>query len=125
MLATVLFAVSPVHAESVAIITSQSDLLVTISILATIICYLRWRREHKLLWLIGSILFEVIALGTKEVAAVTPLLILAWEFGRNRFNVVLTLKKPYWLITIAPVAIYLLIRAILNIVPISQGSNES
>lgn len=62
-----LFAVHPVHVESVAWISGSTDLLLSCFLLGSLLCVLRALRSHRIWWL-PALLLYVGALGSKEVA---------------------------------------------------------
>ena len=99
-LAGLLFAVHPVHVESVAWISEQKNTLSTLLALASALTYLdfRERRTASRYW-IASGLF-LLALFTKTVVAVVPpaiLVIVWWQKGRLHFRRDVALLMP-WLI---------------------------
>ena len=84
VLAAFIFAVHPVHAESVAWITELKNTLSTVLYLGAAICYLRFddtrRARH---WIAAAVLF-VLALLSKTVTATLPvslLIVLWWKRG--------------------------------------------
>jgi tetratricopeptide (TPR) repeat protein len=81
---SLLFAVHPVHAESVAFVSGRTDLLAALFTLLSVILWLRFRRgpatTHRRRWpwyLAGMISFTLACLA-KEVAFVLPAVALAW-----------------------------------------------
>jgi Tfp pilus assembly protein PilF len=70
-----LFAVHPIHVESVAWMSGRSDVLCCVFFLAALICYLRHRRTGRLLPLVASALLFLGALLAKENALALLLLI--------------------------------------------------
>jgi protein O-mannosyl-transferase len=77
-----IFAIHPAQTESVAWIAAYVNALSTIFIFGTLISYLRARRTLQKIepsWLLlGSIMY-LLALLTKEIAIITPLIIVAYE----------------------------------------------
>ena len=77
-----LFAVHPVHVESVAFVSGRTDLLATVFTLGATILWLRDRAAERSggPWTIGaaSALFALACL-SKEVAFVLPLVLVAWD----------------------------------------------
>ena len=76
-LAGAVFALHPVHVESVAWAMGFIDPLFTLLVLASFLCYLeaRQRPERRGRWAAGSILFYSLAAFAKEPALVLPLLV--------------------------------------------------
>lgn len=81
------FTVHPVLAQAVAWIPGRNDSLVAIFIFSTLIFLSRWFQREKLLDLICLWLLFLLALFTKETAALLPLLALAW---------VLVFERPFF-----------------------------
>jgi protein O-mannosyl-transferase len=78
-LAAILFGLHPVHVENVAWLTSVNDLLMTVLLLASFIAYLNFRNGEKTkMWMATSVFLFLLALLSKETAAVFPLLILGF-----------------------------------------------
>ena len=79
-----LFAVHPVHTESVAWVSGATDPLVTVFMLAAVLCFLRFLDSptrgnwSPYTW---SITFAVLALLSKEVAVILPLVLIATAFA--------------------------------------------
>ncbi|MDD3375028.1 MAG: tetratricopeptide repeat protein [Candidatus Omnitrophica bacterium] len=91
LIGATLFLLHPVQTESVCAIAGISNLLMTLFCLLGFVFYLRsgnCSTRTKRSWLyMGSILFFVLSLFTKERAIVFPLLILCYEFCRVNFKV--------------------------------------
>jgi len=81
-----LFAVHPVHVESVAWISGITDPLMTVLLLASAIAFLRWNSGDGARWYGWSLLFGALALLTKETAAVLPLIVAAAAYAGYRDN---------------------------------------
>src|SRR6266853_728452 len=78
-IAGLLFGLHPVHVENVAWLSSVNDLLMSLFLLASFLAYLNFRNGRKLrLWMATSVLLFVLALLSKETAAVFPFLIFAF-----------------------------------------------
>jgi len=90
-LAAVIFAVHPVHVESVAWITERKNVLASVFYLASMLMYLRFQpldgQAGKRRWRFYglSFLFFLLAMGSKSVVATLPaaLLVLLWWKGRK------------------------------------------
>ncbi len=77
-IATLLFALHPVHIEPVAWISAGSDTLATILYILTFLAFLKARQNHgrqKLLWMAGSWLVFACALLTKEMGLTFPVIL--------------------------------------------------
>lgn len=73
-----LFAVHPVHLEVVAWISAASDLLLTVFVLASLLCYLKSMQGlHEKRWLIMARLSYAAALLSKEPAVMMPAMVFA------------------------------------------------
>lgn len=73
-----LFAVHPMHLEVVAWISAASDLLLTVFILASLLCYLKSTQgRHEKRWLIMAWLSYAAALLSKEPAVMMPAMVFA------------------------------------------------
>ncbi len=81
-LAAALFALHPVQTESVSYVASRSSLLVSVFMLACVLAHVRELETRDLpraMWRALGLASFVAAMGTKEIAIVTPLLVLAVE----------------------------------------------
>jgi tetratricopeptide (TPR) repeat protein len=79
-LAGAVFALHPVHVESVAWATGFIDPLFALLVLASFLCYLEARRRaaRRILWELASLLAYALAAFAKEPALTLPLLIFAY-----------------------------------------------
>jgi protein O-mannosyl-transferase len=83
-LAAALFAVHPIHAESVVYVTASTDLLVALFGIVSFLAYYRFREEAASpIYYAGSILAAVLAMLSKETAAMLPWLLVAYEAMRE------------------------------------------
>ncbi len=84
-LAAAVFALHPVHVESVAWISEQKNTLSTVFYLASILAYLRFDETRRVDWYLGTLGLFICALLTKTVTATLPgalLVIFWWKRGR-------------------------------------------
>lgn len=111
--AALLFAVHPIHAETVAWIAGQSDLLPTALFLGALLSFIRFRRNGS--WREVIVLFglALCAVFTKENTVVLPLLMFAYDalhFRRRRSDQIprpkLHLLLPYFGILLVLVAYF-------------------
>lgn len=83
-LAAALFAVHPIHAESVVYVTASTDLLVALFGIVSFLAYYRFREEAASpIYYVGSILAAALAMLSKETAAMLPWLLVAYEVMRE------------------------------------------
>jgi tetratricopeptide (TPR) repeat protein len=81
LMTAVYFAAFPPHVENVAWVSGRTDLIATLLMLATLGCYLRWRRTGGVVALMGVPVFFTTSLLAKELAVILPLLLAVIEFG--------------------------------------------
>ena len=83
-LAAALFAVHPIHAESVAYATASTDLLVTFFCLLSFLAYARFREGGSSpAYLALSVIGAALAMLSKETAVMYPLMLVAYEALRE------------------------------------------
>jgi tetratricopeptide (TPR) repeat protein len=103
-----LFAVHPLMTESVAYISSRSDVLAVTSLLSAFLLARRWMRRGGLAAWLAAMTFWLLGLATKETAVVWPALLLGYELifaerdGRARR--ILRLHLPIWIAAISVAA---------------------
>jgi Tfp pilus assembly protein PilF len=83
-IATILFAVHPIHTESVSWITGRSDLLATLFLLPALLAALKWRDNGSMSALFLSPVLFFLALLAKEVALAGLLILLPLLWSDNR-----------------------------------------
>jgi tetratricopeptide (TPR) repeat protein len=74
--ASLIFAVHPIHTESVSFIAAIVDLQTFIFMLLTFLCYILYQRNSRKILLVTGAVSFVAGLLTKEMAVITPFLIL-------------------------------------------------
>jgi tetratricopeptide (TPR) repeat protein len=74
-IASLLFAVHPVHVESVAWISGATDPLMLVAMLGSVLAFLRWQQKRSALVYVACVLLATIAFLSKEPAVVLPFLI--------------------------------------------------
>jgi Flp pilus assembly protein TadD len=79
LFAALLFAVFPMHVQSVAWISGRTDVIATLFALLSLWFYVRWRMNGRVAAALGSLGCYVLALLGKEVAIVLPAVILVYE----------------------------------------------
>ncbi len=84
-----LFAVHPMHVESVAWISERKDVLYTFFFLAGLICYLVYTRKKDITWYFLTVLCFLLSLLSKPAAVVFPLVLFRWIilWGKSRLPV--------------------------------------
>ena len=114
LLAALLFALHPVHVESVSWISGIPDPLAALFYVPSLLWYVRYREEGNRKWLIASLVTYGLAALCKETPLVLPLVLGVWELARaqNRKSLGLRLKEtayqlfPYGVVALA----YLVLR---------------
>jgi len=114
LLAALLFALHPVHVESVSWISGIPDPLAALFYIPSLLWYVRYRDEGNRKWLIASLIAYGLAALCKETPLVLPLVLGVWELARaqNRKSLGLRLKETaYQLVPYGVVAsAYLVLR---------------
>jgi tetratricopeptide (TPR) repeat protein len=112
--ASTLFALHPVHMESVAWVSGVTDPMMACFLIGSFLAYLRFREANRSGWMSLALLLFSLALLAKETAVVmVPLVfVYAWLYGQRsrvlfRFVTALVQSLPFFLIT----ALYLVLRA--------------
>ncbi len=115
LITAALFAVHPVHAESVAWISGITDPWLSLFFLTAFYCYLRYRKSGKTYLIVLTLILFLLALFAKESAVALPILIAYCELFhfnegdfKQRLRRVGTLAAGFF----APVAIYFIFRRI-------------
>jgi tetratricopeptide (TPR) repeat protein len=78
--AALTFAVHPVHSQSVSFIAGRTDVIGTLFFLLSFGLYVTWRESGRRLAYLGSTAAFVLALLSKEMAVVLPLVLVAYEW---------------------------------------------
>lgn len=98
MFVAALFALHPLHVESVAWIAERKDLLSTFFMFATLILYTRYAKNPRPRLYILTLLLYVFGLMSKPMLVTLPFVMLLWDFwplGRLRFETRLKGNTPY------------------------------
>ena len=90
-----LFAVHPMHVESVAWITGRKDLLYTFFFIASLIAYWHYCRKRSWLLYCFSLLLFLFSTLSKPAAAPMFLIILLIDYYRGRLNIQFSKPKTY------------------------------
>jgi tetratricopeptide (TPR) repeat protein len=78
-LAAALFALHPVHTDSVTYISGRRDIFVTLFYLAGFYYFLRYRQTGKILFIVAALLSYLLSLGSKEMGVTLPALFLSYD----------------------------------------------
>ena len=116
-LTSLLFAIHPLHVESVAWISERKDLLYSMFYLLSIICYLYYIRGRKRCYYL-SIFFFFLSLLSKPMAITLPFVLLLFDYLENRrFNVRIFLEKtPFFALS------FLFFVIFISIMQVTQGT---
>lgn len=95
----VIFALHPIHVESVAWVSERKDVLYSIFYLAAILSYFDYSRTKKTSYYFSSFLFMILSLFSKSMALSLPLILLLIDhYSGRRINfVVLAEKIPFFI----------------------------
>lgn len=82
MTAALLFLVHPVAVQSVAYVVQRMTSLAALFFILSLLCYAKARltQKHRTLFFMGSLAAALLALGSKEIAATLPVIILLYEW---------------------------------------------
>lgn len=111
--AALLFAMIPVHVESISWISGIPDPLAALFYIPAIIFYIRWRENSNKKFLVFSVLCFFFALLCKETPIVLPLILFIWELtlnSRKESSAKLFSALKNVLIFAVPVGVYLIMR---------------
>ena len=84
-----LFAVHPMHVESVAWITERRDVLSTPLLLGAVWAFVRYARSGRWVWYVGFLALYGLSLASKATGITLPAVLLlwdAWPLGRSRWR---------------------------------------
>lgn len=102
LLVSLLFALHPMHAESVAWISERKDMLYAFFMLLSMLLYLRWREKPDKRLFAFSIVAFLLSLMAKPMGITLPLLLLAVDYfdGRKLDLPALKEKWPYFAMSV-------------------------
>jgi len=108
-----LFAIHPMHVESVAWIAERKDVLYTFFFLAGLIMYLKYGEKKSLKYLLAAFILYTCSLFSKPSAVVFPLILVAIDyFNERKFSKKLWIEKiPFFTLSIVFGLITLLIQS--------------
>ncbi|MFH0893820.1 MAG: tetratricopeptide repeat protein, partial [Bacteroidota bacterium] len=102
LIVAALFAVHPMHVESVAWISERKDVLYLFFTLLSLNAYIKYIRNYEWKFLAFSFLFFILALLSKSAAVVLPLLIILIDYYKNERIITkkVLLKIPFLLLSV-------------------------
>ncbi|RMF91025.1 MAG: tetratricopeptide repeat protein [Nitrospinota bacterium] len=107
LIAGLLFATHPMHTESVTWIAGRTDVIASFFFLLAFILYLKTRTSWKLYRYVLALLCYFLALLSKEVALVFPLLLFLYDYifvpatpARRRLIYFLRYHFPFWFLSL-------------------------
>jgi tetratricopeptide (TPR) repeat protein len=97
--AALVFAIHPMHVESVAWISERKDVLYTFFFISALISYLFYLLKRKIGYYVLTLLLAVCSMASKPAAIIFPLVLLLIDYYRSqKINVrSLLMKLPYFL----------------------------
>jgi tetratricopeptide (TPR) repeat protein len=78
-LAAALFALHPVHTDSVTYLSGRRDIFVTLFYLAGFYFFLRYRQTRNLIFILAAFLSYILSLGSKELGVTLPALFFCYD----------------------------------------------
>lgn len=126
LLAALLFAVHPVHAEAVSYICGRSNALMTLFYLSGLLFYVAGKARDSRIYLhLLTPCCMLLALGVKETAVTFPLALLLWElYAGASLRSALRKQCSSWLLLLASVIFFLLHAGYSSEMATSAGLNS-
>ncbi len=110
-LATLIFATHTIHTEAVTWISGRTDSLVTIFFFASLLFYLKYSEDHKIINIVLSLFIYFIGLITKEMIITLPLVIFLYDaIFKKSDKKSLTSNIKIYILFILVTLIFLLVR---------------
>ena len=99
--AAILFAVHPMHVESVAWVAERKDVIYGFFFLFSLIAYLQYIKTNKMMLYVASLLLFILSLLSKPAAIILPIVLLLLDYFKNvQFNFRnILLKIPFFIIS--------------------------
>jgi hypothetical protein len=109
--AGLLFALHPIHSESVSWIADRTDVLSTFFYFSGALFFVLYRQRDKRWFGALSLIAFAFAIGTKENTVALPLILLAYDvlFKTRPYSKVVRAQVPYWLVLVGYVALRFLL----------------
>ena len=82
-LAAAIFALHPVHTDSVTYLSGRRDILCTLFYLAGFYCFLCYRQNRKRILIVATFIFYILSLGSKEMGVTLPALFFCYDLIQN------------------------------------------
>jgi len=102
IITSTLFAIHPMHVESVAWISETKDVLYSFYFLSTLICYILYLKQGQQKYYIFSLLLFICSLLSKSAAVILPILLILFDYYLNKpFNKKMFFEKiPFFILSI-------------------------
>lgn len=114
LVGALLFALIPVHVESISWISGNPDALAALFLIPSVLCYFNWQKSNKLKDLVISLVLFLCSLFCKETPIVMPFILFCWAIIKNKGDkdivekVIGSVKSV--LVFIIPIIVYLGLR---------------
>jgi len=79
LVAAFIFAVHPVHTDSVSYLSGRRDILFTLFYLAGFLCFIKYRKQNRLIYLLPALFFYLLSIGSKEMGVTLPIVFLMYD----------------------------------------------
>lgn len=113
--ATFIFAVLSGYSEAIFWIASVGVLFSVMFVLLSVLLFIKWHEQKHILYYIFSILSMLLGLFFHELAIITPLLLLVYQFTQgSSFQTNTISKRMYYGILLLVVGFYLVMRFVAN-----------
>ena len=103
IIGSILFAIHPMHVESVAWISERKDVLYTFFFLASLITYLLYlKNDKKYIYLFYSVILFILSLLSKSAAVcLAPMIVLIDYYWKRKFDLKTSIEKvPYFFLSL-------------------------
>jgi tetratricopeptide (TPR) repeat protein len=102
LLTALLFVSHPIHTEAVTYISGRADPLVALFILLSLIMYIKFYNKKSSVFYCLSIISYILALLSKEIALVVPLLIVAYDYiYTDKKHISFKMQLPFFLFALS------------------------
>lgn len=102
LIVAALFAIHPLHVESVAWVSERKDMLYTLFMLPAFMCYMNYRRTGSTAQYVATLVFFLLSLLSKPSAVVFPMLLLSIDYLHHRTWSAkwITEKAPFFILSL-------------------------